>query len=50
MDIYEHLVNRILNKYKTILLSSLDVMKVFLHIYFGDYDPQFSTYMLRILD
>ena len=43
MGIYEHLVNHMLNKYKTILLSSLHVIKVFLHIYFGDYDPQFST-------
>ena len=43
MGIYEHLVNHMLNKYKTILLSSLHVIKVFLHIYFGDYDPQFLT-------
>ena len=43
MGIYEHLVNHILSKYKTILLSSLHVMKVLLHIYFGNYDQQFST-------
>ena len=38
MGIYEHLVNHILNKYKTILLSSLYVMKMLLRIYFRDYD------------
>ena len=41
--IYEHPVDHILNKYKIILLLSLRVMQVFLHIYFGDYEPQFST-------
>ena len=41
--VYEHFVNHMLNKYKNFsILSSLHVMKAFLHIYFGDYDPQFS--------
>ena len=49
MGIYEHLVNHTVNKYKTILLLSLHVIEMFLHIYFGKYDPQFSTILLPAL-
>ena len=49
MCIYEYLVNHIFNKYEIILISFLHVMWVFLYIYFGDYDLQFSTINFQFL-